>query len=319
MAADSSSQDAMRVASRVTLGQAIARNPPALISAIFLSCLTVAAILGPILIPEAHAHPSENLYQSPSFSYWFGTDTNGKSVLYSVLTGARVSLLVGFFGAMISLFIGTSYGMIAGFAGGAVDAVMMRLVEILYAIPRVLLVMIFIFSFDGLLREWMDGLRLRFEAGGFDSLSRFMAWLRSYSRILILTTALGLIEWLTMARLIRGQVLVLKEQQFVQASRALGRRPLGIMWSHLLPNLRNLIITYLTLTMAAVILDESFLSFLGLGIEAPAASWGSLLHHGAKAINPIQIHWWLLLFPAVFMSLTLIALNFIGDSLRRQF
>jgi peptide/nickel transport system permease protein/oligopeptide transport system permease protein len=140
-----------------------------------------------------------------------------------------------------------------------------------------------------------------------------------YSRILVMIVSLGLVEWLTMARIVRGQVLVLRETTFVTAARAMGQRPWVILWKHLLPNLATVILTYLTLTIPAVVLDESFLSFLGLGIEAPAASWGSLLKDGAQAINPLESKWWLLVFPAGMMSLTLLALNFLGDGLRDAF
>ena len=141
-------------------------------------------------------------------------------------------------------------------------------------------------------------------------------WLVSYSRIVILIITLGLIEWLTMARIVRGQVLALKERPFVQAARVLGQSHVRIVLRHLLPNIMPIVIVYLTLTVPAVILDESFLSFLGLGIQPPQASWGSLLSEGAASINPLKIYWWLLLFPAATMSATLLALNYLGDRLR---
>jgi peptide/nickel transport system permease protein/oligopeptide transport system permease protein len=141
-------------------------------------------------------------------------------------------------------------------------------------------------------------------------------WLVSYSRIVILVITLGLIEWLTMARIVRGQVLALKERPFVQAARVLGQSHAKIILRHLLPNILPIVIVYLTLTVPAVILDESFLSFLGLGIQPPQASWGSLLAEGAQSINPLKIYWWLLLFPAATMSATLLALNYLGDRLR---
>jgi len=140
--------------------------------------------------------------------------------------------------------------------------------------------------------------------------------LAGQSRMVILILSLGLIEWLTMARIVRGQVLALKAQTFVTAARALGQSHFNILTRHLLPNLVGVVVIYLTLTIPAVILDESFLSFLGLGIQPPQASWGSLLADGAQAINPVKSHWWLLVFPAAAMSLTLLALNFLGDALR---
>jgi peptide/nickel transport system permease protein/oligopeptide transport system permease protein len=202
----------------------------------------------------------------------------------------------------VSFVIGTTYGLISGYSGGKIDSAMMRLVEILYAIPRLILIIIAVFTFDPMLRDFLAGIW-----GGK---------LIGYSKIIILVLALGVIEWLTMARIVRGQVLSLKSMQFVTAARSLGQSHFRIMTSHLLPNLIGIVIVYLTLTIPAVVLDESFLSFLGLGIQAPQASWGSLLADGAQAINGVKIYWWLIFFPALFMSLTLLALNFLGDSLR---
>jgi peptide/nickel transport system permease protein/oligopeptide transport system permease protein len=223
-------------------------------------------------------------------------------VFARVVEGARISLLVGFSGALISLVIGTSYGMIAGYFGGRLDAAMMRLVEILYAIPRLIIIILAVFIFDPALKRSISGF--------------FDGALVGYTRVFILIVSLGLIEWLTMARIVRGQVLALKSQQFVTAARSLGQSHFRIIFRHLLPNLVGVVIVYLTLTIPAVILDESFLSFLGLGVQAPQASWGSLLNDGAQTINPVKSYWWLLLFPAVVMSLTLLALNFLGDALR---
>ena len=231
-----------------------------------------------------------------------GTDLNGHDLLYRVLEGARISLLVGFSGALISFFIGTAYGLVSGYAGGRVDSAMMRAVEILYSIPRLIIILIAVNAFDGHLKTWMAGAGLRN--------------LVPSSRIVILVLCLGLIEWLTMARIVRGQVLTLKSLQFVAAARALGQSHFKILSRHLLPNLVGIIVVYLTLTMPAVILDESFLSFLGLGVQPPQASLGSLLASGAEVINPIRSNWWLLVFPALAMCVTLLALNFLGDAIR---
>jgi len=175
-------------------------------------------------------------------------------------------------------------------------------VEILYSIPRLIIILIFINAFDKYLKEWMAGTGL----GG----------MVADSRVVILILCLGLIEWLTMARIVRGQVLALKAQQYVAAAQALGQSHFKILTRHLLPNLLGIVVVYLTLTVPAVILDESFLSFLGLGIQPPQASWGSLLADGAEVINPVRSHWWLLVFPAVAMCVTLLALNFLGDAVR---
>ena len=219
-----------------------------------------------------------------------------------MLEGARISLLVGVSGALIALIIGTTYGLISGYAGGRTDSAMMRFVEILYAIPRLIILILATFIFDRHFKTWLTD-------------HHYVA-LVGYSKIIILIVALGLIEWLTMARIVRGQVLALKNLQFIAAARALGQSHTRIIFRHLLPNIAGIVIIYLTLTIPAVILDESFLSFLGLGVAAPQASWGTLLSDGAQVINPVKSYWWLLLFPALVMSVTLLALNFLGDALR---
>jgi peptide/nickel transport system permease protein/oligopeptide transport system permease protein len=278
------------------------KNPATLAASALLLLVVLAAIAGPLLLPAGHRELTGNQFAPPSWAHPFGTDLNGRDVLYRVMEGARVSLFVGLAGAFISLVVGTGYGLIAGYAGGRVDSVMMRAVEILYAIPRLVIVLIFINAFDAPLKDWLA--------------ARGLGWFIGYSKIAILVVCLGLIEWLTMARIVRGQVLALKTQQFVTAARALGQSHAKIITRHLLPNLLGIVIIYLTLTIPAVILDESFLSFLGLGVQQPQASWGTLLSDGAQVINPVKSNWWLLVCPAVVMSLTLLALNFLGDALR---
>ena len=269
---------------------------------IVLAVVPVAAIAGPALMPAGAREVSGNQFSPPSLAHPFGTDLDGRDLLYRVLQGARGSLLVGISGALISFFVGTAYGLVAGYAGGRTDAGMMRAVEILYSIPRLIIILIFINAFDSHLKNWMAGAGLN--------------GLVEDSRVVILILCLGLIEWLTMARIVRGQVLALKAQQFVAAARALGQSHLKILTRLLLPNLLGIVVVYLTLTIPAVILDESFLSFLGLGIQPPQASWGSLLADGAEVINPIRSNWWLLVFPALAMCVTLLALNFLGDAIR---
>ena len=271
------------------------------------------AIFGAGFHLDPHATSSAQ-FTAPSAAHPFGTDVNGRDSLSRVAEGARISLLVGFCGAFISLFVGTAYGLISGYAGGRTDALMMRFVEILYSIPRLIILILVTFIFDRNLKTWLTGMTWKISIGQhvlFDPHD-----LVGYSKIIILILSLGLIEWLTMARIVRGQVLALKSQQFVLAARSLGQSHTNIIIRHLLPNLIGIVIIYLTLTIPAVILDESFLSFLGLGVQAPQASWGSLLSEGAQVINPVKSYWWLLLFPALVMSMTLLALNFLGDALR---
>ena len=280
----------------------VLRRPTARVCLGVLLLIGLAAAIGPELFPESYREPGPLQYSPPTWAHPFGTDLNGRDLLYRVLLGARISLIVGLAGAAISLSLGTAYGLIAGYVGGKVDSLMMRLVDILYSVPRLIFILIFINAFDGHLRDF---------ASRMD-----WPWLIGYSRIVILVLTLGLIEWLTMARIVRGQVLSLKERQFVHAAQALGQSHGKIILRHLLPNILPLIIVYLTLTVPAVILDESFLSFLGLGIQPPQASWGSLLSEGAQSINPLKIYWRLLLFPAATMTSTLLALNYLGDRLR---
>jgi peptide/nickel transport system permease protein/oligopeptide transport system permease protein len=278
------------------------KNPVAVVSMTVLAAIVLITLFGPLWSRYDPESLSKLQFSPPSAQHPFGTDVNGRDVLSRVLQGARISLLVGACGALISFSIGTTYGLISGYFGGRLDGAMMRFVEILYSIPRLILIIIASFIFDPMLKDAL-------QAAGFTGLV-------GYSKVILLILSLGLIEWLTMARIVRGQVLSLKSQQFVLAARALGQSHAQIIVRHLLPNIAGIVIIYLTLTIPAVILDESFLSFLGLGIQAPQASWGSLLSDGAQVINPVKSYWWLLFFPALIMSITLLALNFLGDALR---
>ena len=283
----------------------LARNPAAWGSAAILLIAVMACVAGPWFLPASLGEPGPNQYAPPSWEHPFGTDLNGRDQLFRVLTGGRISLLVGACGALVSLFIGTAWGLVAGYAGGKTDAVMMRFVDVLYSVPRLIFILIAINAFNAQLQAFAS--RLGWE------------WLVGSSRIAILILTLGVIEWLTMARIVRGQVLSLKSRQFITAAQVLGQSHANILLRHLLPNLSGVILIYLTLTIPAVIIDESFLSVLGLGVQGPEASWGSLLADGAGAINPLKSFWWLLVFPASAMSVTLLALNFLGDAMRDAF
>jgi oligopeptide transport system permease protein len=276
-----------------------------MLSLLVLVLVAVAAGIGPSLLPATDANVTQASFLPPSQIHPFGTDLNGRDLLYRVLLGAQISILVGIAGAAVSFALGTTYGMIAGYLGGSVDSLMMRLVDILYAIPRLIFLLILISAIDPMLRATMVEHGLQSVVG--------------YSKIFILIACLGFTEWLTMARIIRGQVLSLKSQEFVIAARSIGQSHWNIIWLHLLPNLIGVAIVYLTLTVPSVILDESFLSFLGVGVQAPLASWGLLLSDAAQVINPIKGYWWLLVFPAAAMASTLLALNFLGDGLRDAF
>ncbi len=245
---------------------------------------------------------SEAQFQPPGLKHWFGTDVHGRDLLSRVLYGAQVSLLVGLVGAAVSLVIGVFWGAVAGYVGGRTDSFMMRAVDVLYSLPSIIFVIVLLTTLEGVLKRWLGALGT-YNPGGA-------------TRLVLLVIGLGAVSWLTMARIVRGQVLSLRQRPFVEASRALGAGPVRILARHIIPNTLGVVIVYLTLTVPAIILYESFLSYLGLGIQPPMASWGSLIAEGADQINPIRIYWWLLAFPAAFLVTTLLALNFIGDGLR---
>ncbi len=268
----------------------------------FLIFIVGAAALGPFLTGYGYEQTSNQQFAPPSTQHLFGTDLHGRDLLTRVLHGARISLMVGLIGAIVSLTVGVSYGMISGYSGGRTDMIMMRWVDVLYSLPRLIFVIILITALDRPTRIFLQHLGMETFANS--------------TRVLLLFVGLGAMEWLTMARIIRGQVLALKEQSFVLAARSLGASTSRILFHHLLPNLNGIIIIYLTLTIPGIILLESLLSFLGLGIQAPQSSWGTLISEGASAVNPLRIYWWLLVFPGGIMALTLLTLNILGDRLR---
>jgi peptide/nickel transport system permease protein/oligopeptide transport system permease protein len=297
--------------------QRFRRNRPAAISAWILAlillivlvwpiALKVASFTGPAGLAFSQKHQPDKLsddqFQPPSPSHWFGTDVHGRDLLSRVLFGAQISLLVGVVGAAVSLIIGVLWGAIAGYAGGRLDSLMMRFVDILYSLPSIIFVIVLITTLEGALKTWLTAI-------GSPNLGKS-------ARLLFLFIGLGAVSWLTMARIVRGQVLSLRQRAFVEASRTLGAGPGRILTRHIIPNTLGVVIVYLTLTVPAIILYESFLSYLGLGIQPPMASWGSLIAEGADQMNPIRIYWWLIAFPAGFLVITLLALNFVGDGLR---
>jgi oligopeptide transport system permease protein len=259
------------------------RNRAAVLAAAFLLGLSLIVALAPWL-PGLADPTLQNLKLGatpPTAAHWFGTDELGRDALARVLWGGRISLLVGLVGTLVSLLIGVSYGAISGYLGGRTDDLMMRVVDILYSLPYIFFVILLLVFFS-----------------------------RS---LIMLFVALGLVQWLTMARIVRGQVLSLKQQTFVEAARALGAGDGAIVFRHIVPNTLGPVIVYTTLTVPAVILQEAFLSFLGLGVQPPAASWGTLVSDGARVIALFP---WLVIFPGVALSLTLLAFNFLGDGLR---
>jgi oligopeptide transport system permease protein len=281
------------------------RNRPALLSLAFLLLAVAVILLGPVLSPYQANATSEAQFQPPGARHWLGTDVHGRDLLTRLCYGAQISLLVGGVGAGVSLIIGVVWGALAGYLGGRIDALMMRIVDILYALPSIVFVIVLITTVESLFKRWVGQL-----GSGDSGVS---------VRLLFLCLGLGAVSWLTMARIVRGQVLSLRHRNFVDASRALGASHARILWRHILPNAFGVIIVYLTLTIPAVILYESFLSYLGLGIQPPMASWGSLIAEGAQQLNPIRIYWWLIVFPASTLVTALLALNFLGDGLRDAF
>ncbi len=287
------------------------RNLPAVVSAWFLAFLLLAVSAWPIILKIsgpafAQAHNPDQLsdaqFSPPSAQHWFGTDLHGRDLFSRVLFGAQISLLVGVVGASVSLVIGVLWGAVAGYVGGRVDAILMRIVDVLYSLPSVIFVIVLITTLGELLKQSHFIQNSPALAGGL--------------RVTLLFVGLGAVSWLTMARIVRGQVLSLRTRAFVEASRALGGGPVRVLARHIIPNIFGIVITYLALTMPAIILYESFLSYLGLGVQAPMASWGTLISDGVANINPIRIYWWLIAFPGGVLVATLLALNFLGDGLR---
>ena len=264
--------------------QRLLRNKAAVGSIIVLLIITLLAIFAPWLSPHAIDDVFwENIQAPPTLEnrHWFGTDGNGRDLFIRTLHGGRVSLAVGLLATGVSLIIGVSYGSIAGYFGGRVDNLMMRFVDVLYSLPFMFFVIMLVAVFG--------------------------------RQFILIFLAIGAVEWLTMARIVRGQTLSIKRKEFVEAARAAGAGSGRIIVRHTLPNVLGPVIVYATLTVPQVILIESFLSFLGLGVQEPLSSWGVLISEGARVM---EVAPWMLAFPALFLATTLFCFNFIGDGLR---
>ena len=260
------------------------RNRAAVVSMAVLGIITAMAIFAPLLSPYAIDEifwDRIGVPPDPANWHWFGTDGNGRDLFIRTLYGARVSLMVGVLATLVSLVIGVTWGAIAGYFGGTVDNVMMRIVDIMYSLPFMFFVILLMVVFG--------------------------------RNIILLFIALGAVEWLTMARIVRGQTLSVKGREFIEAARAAGVKNRTIIRRHIVPNVMGPVIVYVTLTVPQVILIESFLSFLGLGVQEPLTSWGVLISEGAQQMEAAP---WMLIFPATFLAVTLFCFNFIGDGLR---
>jgi oligopeptide transport system permease protein len=360
------------------------KNKLAVVGLLLVALMVLAVINGPVLLDRLAGLTPDYIPSNgeliasfpPSSAHWFGTDEAGRDLLARVLQGGRISLMVGIISTIVSLAVGVSYGAIAGYLGGRIDNFMMRVVDIIYAIPYILIVIVLLKVFGGTntptLVSWVPAIvtglllvfigvpaavalyrsaneflqaRVRgfmltfldlliglietalllaivYSAASLVSSTSAGDWLsqkftdnvdQSLSQIFLLFFALGLVSWLTMARVVRGQILSLKNQEFVLAAKATGVSTFGIIFKHLVPNALGPVIVYATLTVPSVMLTEAFLSFLGLGVQAPYASWGSLASDGIKNI---AIFPWQLIAPAVTMAITLFSLNFVGDGIR---
>jgi len=282
-----------------------AKNRPAFASLLLLLFTLTLIFLWPWLSPYSPVALSDAYATPPSTKHWFGTDVLGRDLLARVFYGTRISMMVGAVGAGVSLVIGVLWGAIAGYLGGRWDELMMRTVDVLYSLPSIIFVIVLITTLETILKSWLS--------------AHFPPELASTARLLFLFAGLGAVSWLNMARIVRGQVLTLKNLNFVEASRALGASESRILFRHILPNLAGIVIVYVMLTIPGIILYESFLSYLGLGIQPPQASLGSLIAEGAAQINPVRTYWWIIVFPTGILSLNLLALNFFGDGLRDAF
>ena len=257
-------------------------NKAAVAGGLVLLIFILLAIFAPWVAPHSYSYQNLELGASPpSSDFLLGTDTLGRDLFSRILYGARVSLMVGFVATGVALIIGVSWGIIAGYFGGKIDSVMMRIVDVLYGLPFIIFIILLMVIYG--------------------------------RNIWLLFGAIGAVEWLTMARIVRGQVLTIKNQEYVLAAQAMGVSNIQMFRKHIFPNILGPIAVYATLTIPQVMLLEAFLSFLGLGIQPPMSSWGTLIRYGVESMEEYS---WLLIYPGLTFTITLFALNFFGDGLR---
>jgi oligopeptide transport system permease protein len=265
-------------------GRRFARNRAAMASVGVLLVITLAAIVVPVAWPHGIEDASwENILIAPTFDnwHWFGTDANGRDLLVRTFYGGRISLAIGVLTTLVALLIGVTYGAVAGFFGGRLDGFMMRLVDVLYALPLIFFIIILVTVFG--------------------------------RNIFLVFVGIGAVEWLTMSRIVRGQTLSVRTREFVEAAVAIGVSRGAILGRHIVPNVLGPVIVYVTLLIPTNIIVESYLSFLGLGVQEPLTSWGLLISQGSGQLEDAP---WLMAFPATFLAITMFCFNFIGDGLR---
>ena len=281
------------------------KNKMALAGGVFILLLAGLSFIGPFFLEGDYYTNTmlEDKLTAPGAEYTLGTDHLGRDQLGRIIKGGQISLLVGLVATFVSLTIGIGYGTISGYFGGKIDSVMMRLVDILYSLPFVIfviLLMVFAKDLGDSIDEWFRARGSEFSISG--------QW-----NMLLLFVAIGAVEWLTMARIVRGQVMSLRRQEFIEACISLGLPTRRIIFRHMVPNVLGPVIVYTTLTIPAVMLLEAFLSFLGLGVQPPTPSWGLLIKDGADRMREA---WWMLVFPGALFAITLFSFNFVGDGLR---
>ncbi|MDP6678431.1 MAG: ABC transporter permease [Verrucomicrobiota bacterium] len=281
------------------------KNKMALVGGAFILLLAGLSFIGPFFLEGEYYTETqlEDVLQSPGDKYPLGTDHLGRDQLGRIIKGGQISLMVGLVATFVSLTIGIGYGTISGYFGGKIDSVMMRLVDILYSLPfAIFVILLMVFA-----KDLGDSIDAWFKARGSD-FSISGQW-----NMLLLFVAIGAVEWLTMARIVRGQVMSLRRQEFIEACISLGLPTRRILFRHMVPNILGPVIVYTTLTIPAVMLLEAFLSFLGLGVQPPTPSWGLLIKDGADRMREA---WWMLVFPGTLFAITLFSFNFVGDGLR---
>jgi oligopeptide transport system permease protein len=281
------------------------KNKMALAGGVFILLLAGLSFIGPFFLESDYYTNTvlEDKLTAPGGEYTLGSDHLGRDQLGRIIKGVQISLLVGLVATFVSLTIGIGYGTISGYFGGKIDSVMMRLVDILYSLPFVIfviLLMVFAKDLGDSIDEWFRARGSEFSISG--------QW-----NMLLLFVAIGAVEWLTMARIVRGQVMSLRQQEFIEACISLGLPTRRILFRHMVPNILGPVIVYTTLTIPAVMLLEAFLSFLGLGVQPPTPSWGLLIKDGSDRMREA---WWMLVFPGALFAITLFSFNFVGDGLR---